>query len=366
MYMQNFNLLIERYCGEVSHSHDYAGGDIKISFMTDNLNLQQHMQEQFELNQSSEEMGPEQHIRKLCVVECNNAHIMLEARKLLGSKSSVGRLYSLDEKVIIYAQGDERLIVIHSCSEDLYHEELRRVIRAIYKSLLILNGWMYCHGAAFLLNNVGVCITGNKRSGKTSTLLSMIDEYGSQIQYCSNDKLMLKKDERTGRLRMLGLPHKISIRMDVLQQFEGLHRMKNNPSFYVKENRRVLENIKTNEWTEDKFQMLPVEMSRVLKIALKQIIEPQILIIPNWNTENQQARLERIDSFDYDSYKLQMLDLDKEIYNVLRKEFSKVQNDKFSEIIKKIPNVFYLHQNFKTIKQATKLVYNLTEKLKCT
>lgn len=65
-----------------------------------------------------------------------------------------------------------------------------RIVRGVFKYLLIQDGWIPFHAAAFSFDGRGVAVIGKKFAGKTYTIFSLLEN--EKVNFVSNDKIFLK------------------------------------------------------------------------------------------------------------------------------------------------------------------------------
>ncbi|MGH0435005.1 hypothetical protein ACQVOM_12185 [Bacillus basilensis] len=119
---------------------------------------------------------------------------------------SCSYLYSIKEKTIF----------LDDCEGEMWlPQNALRLIRVILRLEFLNHGAMYLHGGMVKIENKGIGFIGRKKSGKTSSILSLISNFSAK--YITNDDLCVVND---GENWMgLGWPRSISIRQDTFQRF---------------------------------------------------------------------------------------------------------------------------------------------------
>ena len=102
------------------------------------------------------------------------------------------------------------------------HARVRVLVMRVVRELAMLEslerGDLLVHAAAAVHRGRAILIAGQKRAGKTTTLLSLLSS--GQAQYLSNDRVLV---DRSGRPPMAyGLPTIVKIRADALEYLPGL------------------------------------------------------------------------------------------------------------------------------------------------
>lgn len=106
----------------------------------------------------------------------------------------------------------KKIVVIAEPSDDNWrHHIVIRVVRDMYRIYLIQNGGVPLHGGMIEKDGIGIAVLGRKKTGKTTTLLSMMD---SSTNFIANDDLIISYyDDIKGH----GSTRTISIRKDTLK-----------------------------------------------------------------------------------------------------------------------------------------------------
>ncbi|MET3211848.1 UNVERIFIED_CONTAM: hypothetical protein ABIC26_004816 [Paenibacillus sp. PvR008] len=171
-----------------------------------------------------------------------------------------------------------------------------RLLRALVKVVHLKRGWTLFHAAACQLGDTGIGIVGDKRAGKTSTLLSLLTS--EHAHFISNDKVLLQ--ERTGALHVLGLPHKVGIRKQTLLRFPGLQAkiLQAGTTLYYEQNRQVSSPgyVSPNETKEPKIMLLPKEIAALSDTQIQYEGRIHLWVILIWRIELAQVEGRRLTS----------------------------------------------------------------------
>lgn len=148
-----------------------------------------------------------------------------------------------DTEIIVHFSGEKKFIgLIYEYSIAWQVQNVLRFIRVIMRLQSKENGHIFLHGGLVEYKSEGICFIGKKKSGKTSSILSLM-KY-SDANFISNDDVSLNfsNTEWTG----FGWPRSINVRKDTLEKLEikcpqGLLHPSNskdmltNSCFYPKE-----------------------------------------------------------------------------------------------------------------------------------
>ncbi|QHE59804.1 hypothetical protein FHE72_01170 [Rossellomorea vietnamensis] len=256
----------------------------------------------------------------------------------------------------------KRILYINSSTKEICIEQLEnkwkvlftlRIVRNLSRWQLMEKGSLFLHGGLLQIHSKGVAIIGNKKAGKTSTILSTLTS--SNVNFSTNDDIsIISKNNIT---TAYGWPRSIGVRTDSIYKIaefspsytEHLNSLKHpgnqhietNPNmiyFHPKElaelnGKKVVENLKLDIIVFPQF--LDYEDSRspfVKELTTKEIFERLI--------ENLQ-----ITPDNHDKY--------------LNKHFSSVNVKKLEEELYHIASSirgFALYQSFNDLKEGSNLL----------
>ena len=106
-------------------------------------------------------------------------------------------------------RAQRRIVLATSGNREVRREEAMQTLRALAKWLLLERGWIPMHSACVARDGRGICITGAKASGKTSTLLNLLARNSCDL--LAIDKFLIR--DAGSRMEICGLPGKSGIRV---------------------------------------------------------------------------------------------------------------------------------------------------------
>lgn len=121
-------------------------------------------------------------------------------------------------EVKIYVDKDKKIITIKQEGEWLVLY-LVRIVRSLFRWLYYEESAIFLHGAFISLHGIGIAILGEKRSGKTTTLLSLMSL--EECKYITNDDLCVIQDKEI--YKGLGWPRSLCIRKESLTVLKDLY-----------------------------------------------------------------------------------------------------------------------------------------------
>lgn len=162
-------------------------------------------------------------------VRSNNPNIIIELVKLYGTYYEEAKGKTNADITINYVVGSNRKTnypikekeqtefnYIEKKENNLniymrkYDEDDKNFVKRMFTSTLIKtlqqNGYVILHGSCASKNGEGIIISGNKRTGKTVTLLNLLLR---GYDYVANDRLALKEEH--GHITVIGIPFSMGI-----------------------------------------------------------------------------------------------------------------------------------------------------------
>ncbi len=156
----------------------------------------------------------------------NDPKIIDDLNKLYGSYYEVGNNADFCINYIVGSniktnisykeknQSDDNYIERNGCNFNVYMskytENDRDFVKRIYTTVLIkllqLDGYTIIHGACIAKDNKAIIISGNKRAGKTTTMLNLLKR---GYNYVSNDRIAIKRINDT--IVAIGIPFSMGI-----------------------------------------------------------------------------------------------------------------------------------------------------------
>lgn len=119
-------------------------------------------------------------------------------------------LLSSSEKTIIIIEPNEIVWKI---------QQVIRLVRDIVRNEFIQEDMNYYHSAVLTYKDKGICVMGSKKSGKTTTILSLLTT--QKANFISNDDLSLRLID--GKLVGYGWPRAVSVRNDSFEALRALN-----------------------------------------------------------------------------------------------------------------------------------------------
>ncbi len=114
----------------------------------------------------------------------------------------------------IYFNGNLKIVgVKESIDDEWLIQNIIRIIRVLSRFQLGERGELFIHGGLIKSNGKGICFVGEKKSGKTSSIISYLKSFGGY--FISNDDVSVSNDD-SGFLIGKGWPRSIVIRQDTI------------------------------------------------------------------------------------------------------------------------------------------------------
>ncbi len=217
---------------------------------------------------------------------------------------------------------ESKVIVIEEPSEDIWRHHIAiRLVRDMYRIHIIQNKGVPLHGGMIEQNGIGIAVLGRKKSGKTTTLLSMMN---SNVNFIANDDLIVSYGHN---IKGHGSTRSISIRKDTL------------PYIWNKYFECIASN-PLNE-TELKKEYIFLKPTELFNNNVKLEANVHLFVFPSFNSEIKSARICAL------SKKQLLLELENNIEDTRYSYFPNVLNlmfhyndlsDIYSDILKRIVN----------------------------
>ncbi|AZS16350.1 hypothetical protein [Paenibacillus lutimineralis] len=266
----------------------------------------------------------------------------------------------------VFMNGEARVMAINQSDHKWRILYTLRMIRNLLRWQLYEQGKLFMHGGLAGVGRKGVAYLGGKKSGKTSSILALLN-YGAH--YCSNDDLTFLVEET--EVRALGWPRSLCIRKDSLYALQAV-----NPHYV-----RMIEELKhpSNEHVEHNTEGEQYRKSlglyfypKEIAIASGQRIEPEVplsmIVFPKFiGREGKKAYLERINPGEA----LELLEQNLEQYpekycGFLGKYFQEPNNNFYEQLTLLSRNIpcYRLFQTFDALDDGAKLITGEVEKFK--
>ncbi|HEY0601331.1 MAG TPA: hypothetical protein VGD58_00405, partial [Herpetosiphonaceae bacterium] len=232
-------------------------------------------------------------------------------------------------------------------------------------------GWIPFHGACCISGGTGICITGDKFAGKTSTLINLLAAGDAQL--VTNDKLMLRAAD--GVLSACALPHKIGIRVGTFMADPTLRRwlVEAADTTYPKPRLADLDRITATTTAADlpsrteKVFLMPYELAQLFGASVAAAAQPALVLIPIFTPGIACSELVPVDADEAAAYlATQYLDLPAQGQEYLQSWFAlddtQLRDRLWALLAALVPTlqVFKLYQNQATNRHSIELIKGLT------
>jgi hypothetical protein len=261
-------------------------------------------------------------------------------------------LLNLSEKKIIIDQ-EENIWMI---------KYVIRMLRNLLRWQLYTHNYFYLHGGIVEIHNVGIAYLGKKKSGKTSSILSMLS-ISNDGKYITNDDITLYMDEHIVKL---GWPRAMGVRQDTIDI------LKDYPGNSIKiistlcHPRHSVNNSSNKELSDVTF-FLPSEISRIFNCDVMSETKLKVIIFPKFIDKVEEIALKRLDKAEAIKYLKENIEIKPDKHSNFLENYFNIPSiedlyKKMEYIADKIP-CYELHQMFEHIDAGAKLVRNLVEDL---
>ena len=228
----------------------------------------------------------------------------------------------------VFMDGQNRLIAMNQPAHSWRILYALRMIRNVLRWQLYEQAALFMHGGLVGLGNKGIAFMGGKKSGKTSSILALLNS--STARYCSNDDLTLVIEGTA--VRALGWPRSLCIRKDSLYALQAV-----NPHYVT-----IIEKLKhpSNRYAELNatgeaaspslgVYFFPKEIAFAAGGGIESELPLSMIVFPKFTgREGQQARLDRL----HPAEALELLMQNQEMYpekycGFLREYFRQMDTD---------------------------------------
>jgi hypothetical protein len=132
-----------------------------------------------------------------------------------------------------------------------------RMVRDIVLHLLARDGYLALHASAAVIGDKAIAVVGEKRAGKTTLLMHMLQRFGAA--YVSNDKLLVKATA-SGGATVYGVPISCTIGVGTMRSFPALRR-----HLHAWENFEARNAPQSQFWTSNKkIEFTPADICDIL------------------------------------------------------------------------------------------------------
>lgn len=185
----------------------------------------------------------------------------------------------------------EKKIVIDQEKDSWMKQYVIRSVRNLLRWQLYEKGYFYLHGGIVEIENAGVAYLGKKKSGKTSSILSILAKCNEK--YITNDDITLNIDND---IFALGWPRAIGVRNDTIEAIDKFTNGFLENSINLKHPRHSDNNV--NMIDSDKLAtkcFLPIEISRLLNCDIKSKTKLKVIIFPMFVNSIEDISLKHVD-----------------------------------------------------------------------
>lgn len=206
-----------------------------------------------------------------------------------------GKVQPPEDVYLLLFASVRQILIVTSGNPEVRREEGMQTLRAVSKWLLLERGWIPMHSAVAAKNGRAVCVTGQKASGKTSTLLNLLARNGCDL--VAVDKFLIR--DGGAHLEVCGIPGKIGIRIgSAIAQPQVLDWLVEAttpffPHISADEVRHVAatntpEQLRTRA---EKIHLTPAELARLFGGSITPTAPLGILLIPVFDLTVEETRL---------------------------------------------------------------------------
>lgn len=271
----------------------------------------------------------------------------------------------------LLSKSQRRLVFLATGDPISQHLLTMRIMRSLFKYLLIERGWIPFHAACCVSGGTGMCITGDKFAGKTSTLINLLT--AGDAQFVSNDKLMLRAAD--GVLLACALPHKIGIRVGTFMAHPMLRHwlVEAADTAYPKPQLADLDRITATTTTADlpsrteKVFLMPYELAQLFDASVAAVTQPTLVLLPIFTPGIECSELVPVGADEAVAYlATQYLDLSAQGQAYLQSWFAlsdkQLRDRLWALLAALVPTlqVFKLYQNEATNRHSIDLIKGLT------
>ncbi|MGG4094498.1 hypothetical protein [Paenibacillus lautus] len=198
-----------------------------------------------------------------------------------------------NNQVIVMERNNKVTMVISRLTKNTLKETKRLIREQMLYGERENNNEVPLHSGAIVVDNIGMLVMGNKGSGKTSTILAMLN---SGANFVSNDLVFFKKCNND--YYAMGTPESIRIGIGTLKQYSILGELV--PQKYKKYDKKSKElwNIPKDE--KEEIEWYDLEKYFPTRVEYN-YVEVKIILFPNIskNTEHKITKIPSIQMMEY-------------------------------------------------------------------
>jgi hypothetical protein len=187
------------------------------------------------------------------------------------------------------------VVLVTSGNSEVRREEGMQTLRSLGKWLLLERGWIPMHSACAARHGRAICVSGYKASGKTSTLLNLLEKNGCDL--VAIDKFLVR-DAGSG-LETLGIPGKCGVRVgSAVGHPRLLDWLAEEPApFFPHPSADLVQHIAASHTAEElrshreKINLLPAELVQLFRTRVTSTAPLELLLIPVFDLGVKESRL---------------------------------------------------------------------------
>lgn len=251
----------------------------------------------------------------------------------------------------VYSETDKYIGILYPYDKNLRLQIAIRITRDILRNFCIKEEMAYFHSGMVSYKGKGICIMGDKKCGKTTTILSLLSSKDSY--FVSNDDLALHICDNI--LEGVGWPRTISIRNDSLEYISNIINDYKFPNVMEHPN-NYIEAFKKSTF------LYPYELSEVFDSKLIDIHKIDIILLPQFNecSSNQLIEISKDEGI-----KIIKSFYERDINKYFRDfennfKFKKCSETKiYDSILASNVKIYILNQNITRMEESIKLIDSL-------
>jgi hypothetical protein len=215
---------------------------------------------------------------------------------LIGRKAA--KILPREDVYLLLFKKERRIVLVTSGKLEVRQEEGVQTLRAAIKWLLMERGWIPMHSACVAKDDRAICVTGQKSSGKTSTLLNLLVRNGCDL--LAVDKFLVR--DAGSHLEVCGLPGKAGVRVGsaVVQPLLLDWLAESAVHFFPNMSAEAVRHIAATNTAEqlrhrgEKIHMLPAELANLFGTSITPTAPLVLLLAPVFDLRIEESRLDRI------------------------------------------------------------------------
>ncbi|MBC1512043.1 hypothetical protein [Listeria booriae] len=267
----------------------------------------------------------------------------------------------IQDKLIKHVHQGEKLFLIDDRQRYIYmvkpydlvwrKQYALRFIRDFFRNEFVRLGYIFFHGGVISKKNIGLAFLGEKKSGKTTTIINGLKQ---SFNFITNDDVSVQIKDM--KVLGYGWPRSISIRKDTLINIPQLMTSLkvSNPDNFTASG-------------ENFIFLYPNELASVMDIKIIPCTEIKYFIFPKFNSSLSSSKLTKLSY--HESTKLLELNHDSDVHKYYR-EFEDFFNlnltteknfKEISETLISQAEFYLLEQNMNTMESSQLILNSLVE-----